>query len=137
MFLGVQSTQSCVLIPVATGMAMMLVLLTLKQQRPEARYVVWPRIDQKSCFKCILSAGQSYCTCACTHTELYHQGVLPLTGFEPVVVENILEGDELRTDLASIERAVEKCGANKVLCVLTTTSCFAPRAADRYTCIAN
>ena len=48
----------CVLVPVATGMALLLVLLTLKQQRPQARYVVWPRIDQKSCFKCMLSAGE-------------------------------------------------------------------------------
>jgi len=38
-------------------MAMMLVLLTLKQQRPKAKYVLWPRIDQKSCFKCMVSAG--------------------------------------------------------------------------------
>ena len=39
-------------------MSMMLVLLTLRQQRPQAKYVLWPRIDQKSCFKCILSAGK-------------------------------------------------------------------------------
>ena len=49
--------KQCVLIPVATGMAMMLVLLTLKQLRPKAKYVLWPRIDQKSCFKCMVSAG--------------------------------------------------------------------------------
>ena len=48
-----------------------------------------------------------------------------------MVVENILEGDELRTDLTGLERAVEQCGASKVVCVLSTTSCFAPRAADR------
>lgn len=48
-----------------------------------------------------------------------------------MVVENALEGDELRTDLSGVERAVEQCGASRVLCVLTTTSCFAPRAADR------
>ena len=50
--------KQCVLIPVATGMAMLLVLLTLKQKRPEAKYVLWPRIDQKSCFKCMVSAGE-------------------------------------------------------------------------------
>ena len=55
---GVRSAQKCVLLPVATGMAMLLVLLTLKQKRPGAQYVVWSRIDQKSCFKCIISAGQ-------------------------------------------------------------------------------
>lgn len=47
------------LIPVATGMALLLVLLTLKQRRPKAKYVVWPRIDQKSCFKSMISAGES------------------------------------------------------------------------------
>ena len=47
------------LIPVATGMALLMVLLTLKQRRPQAKYVVWPRIDQKSCFKSIISAGES------------------------------------------------------------------------------
>lgn len=57
--------------------------------------------------------------------------LLPVTGYEAVVVENILEGDELRTDLTGIERAIEQCGASNVVCVLSTTSCFAPRAADR------
>ena len=55
---GVYAAKRCVLIPVATGMAMLLVLLTLKQKRPEAKYVLWPRIDQKSCFKSMVSAGE-------------------------------------------------------------------------------
>ena len=38
-------------------MSMVMTLLTLKQQRPGAKFVIWPRIDQKSCFKCILTAG--------------------------------------------------------------------------------
>ena len=54
---GVRSAEKCVLLPVATGMALLLVLLTLRQKRPTAHYVIWPRIDQKSCFKCIISAG--------------------------------------------------------------------------------
>ena len=54
---GVHSAQKCALLPVATGMAMLLVLLTLKQKRLGAQYVLWPRIDQKTCFKCIVSAG--------------------------------------------------------------------------------
>lgn len=57
LFLGVYSTQSCVLIPVATGMALTLVFLSLRLSRPSARYIIWPRIDQMSCFKSILSAG--------------------------------------------------------------------------------
>lgn len=56
---GVRSAKKCVLIPVATGMALLLVLLTLKQRRPQAKYVLWPRIDQKSCFKSIVSAGET------------------------------------------------------------------------------
>ena len=51
------------------------------------RYVVWPRIDQKSCFKSILAAG-----------------------FEPLVVEPLAHGDELRTDLAAVEAKIQEVG---------------------------
>ncbi|XP_067037810.1 O-phosphoseryl-tRNA(Sec) selenium transferase-like isoform X1 [Acropora muricata] len=105
---GVRSVKACLLLPVATGMTLVMTLLTLKQTRPGARFVIWPRIDQKSCFKCILTAG-----------------------FQPVIVENVLEGDELRTDLAAVEKQVKDLGSENVLCVLTTTSCFAPRTPDR------
>ena len=43
---------------------MLLTLLAIRQQRPQARYVLWPRVDQKSCFKCIVSAG------GCGHEEV-------------------------------------------------------------------
>lgn len=56
-FKGVRSAKACLVLPVATGMSMVMTLLTLKQQRPGAKFVIWPRIDQKSCFKCILTAG--------------------------------------------------------------------------------
>ena len=56
--LGVRSAKACLVLPVATGMSMVMTLLTLKQQRPTAKYVIWPRIDQKSCFKCIITAGK-------------------------------------------------------------------------------
>lgn len=52
-------------------------------------------------------------------------------GFEPVVVENVLEGDELRTDLEAVEHKIEELGAENILCVHSTTSCFAPRVPDR------
>ena len=48
-----------------------------------------------------------------------------------MVVENVLEGDELRTDLQALEEYVQKLGEENVLCVLTTTSCFAPRTPDK------
>uniref|UniRef100_A0A8C6LIZ1 O-phosphoseryl-tRNA(Sec) selenium transferase n=1 Tax=Nothobranchius furzeri TaxID=105023 RepID=A0A8C6LIZ1_NOTFU len=99
---------SCFVVPMATGMSLTLCFLTLRHRRPKARYIIWPRIDQKSCFKSMITAG-----------------------FEPVVVENVLDGDELRTDLEAIERKIEELGAENVLCVHSTTSCFAPRVPDR------
>ncbi|CUT99692.1 o phosphoseryl tRNA(Sec) selenium [Echinococcus multilocularis] len=43
----------------ATGMTLTLCLLTLKRRRgPQAKYVIWPRIDQKSCLKCITAAAR-------------------------------------------------------------------------------
>ncbi|XP_061565589.1 O-phosphoseryl-tRNA(Sec) selenium transferase [Cololabis saira] len=105
---GVRSVASCFVVPMATGMSLTLCFLTLRHRRPKARYIIWPRIDQKSCFKSMITAG-----------------------FEPVVVENILEGDELRTDLEAVKNKIEELGAENILCVHSTTSCFAPRVPDR------
>lgn len=57
--LGVASATGCFMVPMATGMSLMLCMLTLKQDRPGAKFVLWSRIDQKSCFKCIITAGKS------------------------------------------------------------------------------
>lgn len=35
------------------------------------------------------------------------------------------------TDVKGVRAAVEACGADNVLCVVTTTSCFAPRLPDK------
>ncbi|XP_065071859.1 O-phosphoseryl-tRNA(Sec) selenium transferase-like isoform X2 [Rhopilema esculentum] len=105
---GARHVQHCLVVPVATGMALVLTMLSLKALRPHAKYVVWPRIDQKSCFKSILTAG-----------------------FQPVIIQNVLVGDELTTDLGEISNQVKKIGAENVLCVMSTTSCFAPRVPDR------
>jgi O-phospho-L-seryl-tRNASec:L-selenocysteinyl-tRNA synthase len=71
--------------------------------------VLWPRIDQKTCLKSIVAVGLT-----------------------PVVIPNLLEGDEVRTDVAAIAAAlVEDAGRGEVLCVVSTTSCFAPRAPER------
>ncbi|KAG7330130.1 hypothetical protein KOW79_006352 [Hemibagrus wyckioides] len=107
-FSGVRSVSSCFVVPMATGMSLTLCFLTLRHRRPSARYILWPRIDQKSCFKSMVTAG-----------------------FEPVVIENVLEGDELRTDLQAVEKKIEELGAENILCVHSTTSCFAPRVPDR------
>uniref|UniRef100_A0A1A9VIF1 O-phosphoseryl-tRNA(Sec) selenium transferase n=1 Tax=Glossina austeni TaxID=7395 RepID=A0A1A9VIF1_GLOAU len=44
-------------VPMATGMPLTLCLLSLKKRTPSAKYVLWSRIDQKSCFKSITTAG--------------------------------------------------------------------------------
>lgn len=56
--LGVASATGCFMVPMATGMSLMLCMLTLKQDRSGAKFVLWSRIDQKSCFKCIITAGK-------------------------------------------------------------------------------
>jgi hypothetical protein len=47
-----------IVMPSATGMALTCVLLAAAAARgPQARYVVWSRIDQKTCLKCITAAN--------------------------------------------------------------------------------
>merc|ERR1719162_1575314 len=88
---------------------MTLVFLALRQMRPEGKYVVWSRIDQKSCFKAIGAAGLT-----------------------PIVVElaPVKGTDALGTDVAGIRTAIEEVSAEEVLCICTTTSTFAPREPD-------
>eukprot|EP00741_Cyanophora_paradoxa_P001651 tig00000498_g1602.t1 len=108
---GFVDAASVLVLPLATGMAITMALLALRQQRKAGRVVVWSRVDQKSCVKSIAAAG-----------------------LEVEVVEGVLEGDELRTDLPAIEAAVssrEREAPGSVLCVVSTTSCFAPRAPER------
>ena len=88
-------------------MSLTLTMLALKKRRPEAKYVIWSRIDQKSCFKSILTAG-----------------------LEPAIIELIRVGDELQTDLTAMRDAVTTLSPNNVLAIFSTTSCFAPRAPD-------
>ena len=73
---GFTRLKSCALLPMATGMCCALTLLTLRSLKPSARYVVWSRIDQKSCLKAIFTAA-----------------------LEPVPIACVLEGDQLRTDI--------------------------------------
>ena len=54
-----------------------------------------------------------------------------LLGFMPVVIENQLDGDELCTDLDALSNKVEELGPQNILCVMSTTSCFAPRIPDK------
>ena len=44
-----------------------------------------------------------------------------VSGFEPIVIENELDGDELRTSIDDVQRAMVAKGAENILCVLSTT----------------
>jgi len=109
-----------ILLPLCTGMSMSLLLGSLRSAADVAEgengdinkapikkdIVLWSRIDQKSCFKAIHSAGL-----IC------------------VVVPTKVEGDEVVTDIDAMEVALNEHG-ERVLAVITTTSCFAPRVPD-------
>ena len=74
------------------------------------RFVVWSRIDQKTCLKAIAAAN-----------------LMP----EVVELRRSTPGaDELGTDVEAVAAAVRRLGAETIACVTTTTSCFAPRACD-------
>ena len=114
---GLTSASDCLLMPVATGMTLSLALLSMLREREaecgelgRQRYVVLSRIDQRTCIKCITAAG-----------------------LQPSIVQPTVttHSDALSTDVAAVEaRIVELGGADSVLCVLSVTSCFAPRGAD-------
>jgi len=107
----IKSTASSLILPMATGMALFFAMRTLRESRKKATKVIWPRIDQKTCLKAQITLG-----------------------LETIIIENILDGDECRTDLNAIQEAIETHGGDngeEILCILTTSSCFAPRAPDR------
>ena len=120
-----------VLLPVCTGMSMTLVLSGLRDRARkldaathnnhddihntrDRNIVLWSRIDQKSCYKAILAAGLR-----CI--------VLP-TKAHP-------DTDEVSTDLDALKASLDEHG-NRILAVLTTTSCFCPRVPDEVDAVA-
>uniref|UniRef100_H2YIK2 O-phosphoseryl-tRNA(Sec) selenium transferase n=1 Tax=Ciona savignyi TaxID=51511 RepID=H2YIK2_CIOSA len=103
-FIRIVGEHSCIIVPMATGMTLLLCFLALRKRRRGAKFIIWPRIDQKSCFKSMMSSG-----------------------FEPIIIENQSDGDELRTNVTEIMESIKRVGAENVVCIHSTTSCFAPR----------
>jgi O-phospho-L-seryl-tRNASec:L-selenocysteinyl-tRNA synthase len=96
-----------ILLPMCTGMSMALVLSSIRDpKQPEKNLVLWSRIDQKTCFKAIQSAG-----------------------LECMVVPTVQQGDQVETDMVALEAALSQ-HHGRVLAVITTASCFAPRVPD-------
>jgi O-phospho-L-seryl-tRNASec:L-selenocysteinyl-tRNA synthase len=116
---GLTTMEKLIVLPLATGMSLALCLRTLGAFNDQGRYVVFPRIDQKSCFKSIITAG-----------------------YKPLVVENSFDlpalvdetrpaqpVGEMRSNLTEIENLLKEYGS-AIIAVLSTTSCFAPRQPD-------
>jgi O-phospho-L-seryl-tRNASec:L-selenocysteinyl-tRNA synthase len=109
---GLKQGLTSLVLPLATGMSLTMCFIALKKNNPNARYIIWPRIDQKSCLKSISTAGLT-----------------------PLCVENLLVDGNMTTDVTTIRALLQQHG-NAVLCVLSTTSCFAPRQPDAVDAIA-
>lgn len=112
---GVLHVERALVVPMATGMTLSLVLRAVSGQRPAtAKFVVWPRMDQRTSLKCIEVAG-------------FKPHVVPLRR-----AEEVREGPSVffRVDARDVESAIDSLGIDNVVCVLSTTSCFAPRLPD-------
>ena len=92
--LSLTSMKKCLVFPLATGMCLSLCMLTLKKDKPEAKYVIWSRIDQKSCFKSILTAG-----------------------LIPIIVDVIPHEDALVTDIEKIKDIIADKGESNILVI--------------------
>ncbi|KAL9655535.1 hypothetical protein ABK040_002202 [Willaertia magna] len=89
----------------------------LNTNNQNKKYVLFCRIDQLSVLKSIQVAG-----------------------FIPIIVENQLIQQQtnqttnqlncITTNLTDLEQKIQKYGPENILCVLSTTSCFAPRLPD-------
>ena len=102
----------CLVLPVATGMSIALCLMGIRRLLPDSHvrnFVLIIRCDQKSALKAIKSAG-----------------------FHPIIVENYLKNNEIVTDLNRLECVIQEVGSEKILGIISTTSCFAPRLPEEY-----
>lgn len=88
-------------------MALTLTYLTLRQVRSKAKFVIFNRIDQKTCLKAIITAN-----------------------LKPIVIEPVLSADALVSNIDEIIKTLKAFDRDEILCVCSTTSCFAPRAYD-------
>uniref|UniRef100_A0A182VS30 O-phosphoseryl-tRNA(Sec) selenium transferase n=1 Tax=Anopheles minimus TaxID=112268 RepID=A0A182VS30_9DIPT len=119
---GIPNCTKAIVIPLATGMTMMLALRAIHSKRPTSRYVLWSRVDQQSCFKSICAAG-----------------------LKPIIIDSLLAsecsttpgssqcqdvGSSFSTDFPGFVSKINELGADQICCIVSTTSCFAPRSSD-------
>jgi O-phospho-L-seryl-tRNASec:L-selenocysteinyl-tRNA synthase len=121
---GGVSTKKCIVVPMCTGMSISLVLSTLASKNKKGKYVLWSRIDQKSCFKSIVTASLV--------PEVIELNFQKDSSSKDEKIQQIIDDNEdgLTTDLEALEKKILEL-KDEVLCVMSTTSCFAPRLPDR------
>lgn len=115
-----RNLKDAIVLPVATGMSLHLCFTALRRRENAVVFpkstrrtkIIWLRIDQKTCLKAILNASHE-------------------PARDVVVVECVVD-DETRSvssDLTALVDVLERDAA-QTLCVVSTTSCFAPRVPD-------
>lgn len=55
---GLTFIKTSLIMPMATGMTLAFCMMSIRIDKPNAKYVIMPRIDQKSCIKSIVTAGR-------------------------------------------------------------------------------
>nr|XP_022904183.1 O-phosphoseryl-tRNA(Sec) selenium transferase [Onthophagus taurus]XP_022904184.1 O-phosphoseryl-tRNA(Sec) selenium transferase [Onthophagus taurus]XP_022904185.1 O-phosphoseryl-tRNA(Sec) selenium transferase [Onthophagus taurus] len=105
--MGIQHKFNSIILPVATGMSLTLTFLTCHKLKPKAKYILWSRIDQKSCFKAINTAG-----------------------LVPIIIDTTKINNNFVTNLNLLEEKIIEIGTHNIVCIASTTSCFAPRNCD-------
>ena len=119
-----------IILPTCTGMSIALVLQSLRHKHlqhqrrlqqlpppttvlPNKDIVLWSRIDQKSCYKAIVAAG-----------------------LQCIVIPTKIDHDAVVTDIDAIRHAIQTYTPSRILAIITTTSCFAPRVPDQVDVVA-
>ena len=97
-----------IVLPLCTGMSVSLALCSFRSNNEGRNIVLWCRIDQKSCFKAVTTAG-----------------------FTCVVVPTVCNGDSVVTNVSALQEMLLHDYHDQVVAVITTTSCFAPRIPDK------
>lgn len=110
---GLHKKLHSILFPGATGSCLLFSLLALKRMKPTASKVIWFRIDQQTAPKAILAAGCEW-----------------------IIIEGKVKGDEIVTDITAFEACLLAHHPESILAVISTTSCFSPRAPDDVVSIA-
>eukprot|EP00635_Sarcinochrysidales_sp_CCMP3193_P001000 CAMPEP_0118902776 /NCGR_PEP_ID=MMETSP1166-20130328/7917_1 /TAXON_ID=1104430 /ORGANISM="Chrysoreinhardia sp, Strain CCMP3193" /LENGTH=551 /DNA_ID=CAMNT_0006841991 /DNA_START=196 /DNA_END=1851 /DNA_ORIENTATION=+ len=151
---GLVEMKAAIVMPTATGLTLAICLLALRQKETQQQQqkkekkkkkdvVIWLRIDQKSCLKGIALAGMEIAVVEATRDTTKGTAFTakkkkkktkdeekPPGAADVSSPPHDVLGDELLTDAGAVEAKLLEVGSENVLAIVSTTSCFAPRAPD-------